>query len=539
MVLITDFFSSRRVQRYGLVLLIACLGFATLPAQDKYVLDLPVESGEYWWGGLTSDAGQMPFPPGYSADLRSNSGNQAQPLLLSSHGRYIWCDSVFRLRVTEDRLELRSDGSDFTVGRAGKTLASAYRAASERFFPFQNELPDPLLFTQPQYNTWIELIYNQNQADILAYARAVIDEGFAPGVLMIDDNWQADYGDWRFRADRFPDPKGMVDSLHAMGFKVMVWICPFVSPDSEVFRYLYEKENALLLDPAQPGEAKMVRWWNGFSALLDLTSAGGEAWLRGVLDGLQSDYGIDGFKLDGGDFPFYYDVLSARPATPAEHAELYARIGLDYALNEYRACWKLGGRGLAQRLRDKSFAWDDLRQLIPGMTFQGLMGYPFACPDMIGGGEYRSFLALDSIDQELIVRSAQVHALMPMMQFSVAPWRVLDAEHLAACRAAAQLHTEFGPEIMTLARAAAQTGEPIVSPLAYHFPDRDYEQVTDQFMLGREILVAPVVEAGQRQRTVRLPPGRWRYVDGQVFEGARTVAVEAPLAVLPYFWRIR
>lgn len=524
---------------YGLACLVAWLGGTGLFAQANYELQLPIEPDEYWWGGLTSDADQMPFQPGYTADLRDNAGNQAQPLLLSSHGRYVWCDSVFRFRVTEEALELYAEGSDFTVGRAGNSLAEAYQAASARFFPFQNELPDSLLFTQPQYNTWIELIYNQNQADIMAYARDIIDQGFPPGVLMIDDNWQVDYGDWRFRADRFPDPKGMVDSLHAMGFKVMVWVCPFVSPDSETFRYLHEKEKALLLDPAQPSEAKIVRWWNGFSALLDLTSPNGEAWFRSVLDGLQTEYGIDGFKLDAGDFPFYYDVLSARPATPAEHSELFARIGLDYALNEYRASWKMGGRGLAQRLRDKSFAWDDLRKLIPGMTFQGLMGYPFACPDMIGGGEYRSFLGLDSIDQELIVRSAQIHALMPMMQFSVAPWRVLDAEHLAACHGAAQLHTEFSDEIMELARTAARTGEPIVTSLAYRYPENSFERITDQFMLGPDILVAPVVERGRKYRRVVLPPGAWRDTSDRVFLGPRVIDVAAPLDVLPYFRRLR
>ena len=51
---------------------------------------------------------------------------------------------------------------------------------------------------------------------------------------------------------------------------------------------------------------------------------------------------------------------------------------------------------------------------------------------MIGGGEFTSFLNQATIDQELIVRSTQVHALAPMMQFSVAPWRVLDAARLAA-----------------------------------------------------------------------------------------------------------
>ena len=85
-------------------------------------------------------------------------------------------------------------------------------------------IPDELLFTHPQYNTWIELMYDQNEEDILEYARAIIDNGYPPGVLMIDDNWQENYGIWKFSPRRFKDPKGMMDELHAMGFKVMLWV---------------------------------------------------------------------------------------------------------------------------------------------------------------------------------------------------------------------------------------------------------------------------------------------------------------------------
>ena len=99
-------------------------------------------------------------------------------------------------------------------------------------------------------------MYDQNEVDILKYAQDIIDKGFPPGVLMIDDNWQEDYGKWEFSTLRFKDPKAMIDKLHAMGFKVMLWICPFISPDSEVFRYL-AKEGMLLLD----GERTQVILW--------------------------------------------------------------------------------------------------------------------------------------------------------------------------------------------------------------------------------------------------------------------------------------
>ncbi len=155
-------------------------------------------------------------------------------------------------------------------------------------------------------------------------------------------------------------------------------------------------------------------------------------WFRSRLDYLQSTYQVDGFKFDGGDSSFYSGVTTLQPASPNAQTELYGKIGLHYPLNEYRAMWKMGGQPLGERLSDKAHSWTDLRKLIPDMILEGLMGYPFSCPDMIGGGEFTSFLPGSTIDQDLIVRSAQCQALMPMMQFSVAPWRVLDETHLNA-----------------------------------------------------------------------------------------------------------
>jgi len=133
------------------------------------------------------------------------------------------------------------------TGRSGKTLAEAQKYVRNTYFPSSGKLPDSLLFTSPQYNPWIELTYNQNQVDVLKYARGIIDHGFPPGVLMIDDTWQEDYSLWKFHPGRFPNPKAMVDSLHEMGFKVMLWICPFVSADQAmIYRRLSELKAFIL-----------------------------------------------------------------------------------------------------------------------------------------------------------------------------------------------------------------------------------------------------------------------------------------------------
>jgi len=377
---------------------------------------------------------------------------------------------------------------------------------------------------------------------VLKYAHAIIDNGFEPGVLMIDDTWQEDYGLWNFHPGRFPDPKKMMEELHRMGFKVMVWVCPFVSADQAVVVRQIMKGKGFLLQKKDgtttwhtARDPAIIKWWNGYSALLDFTNPAAVEWFNDQLDRLVRNFGVDGFKFDAGDMNFYpADALSMKQVTPNRQCELYAQFGLKYPLNEYRACWKMAGQPLAQRLHDKNHKWEDVEKLIPHMLAEGLAGYTFSCPDLIGGGNYVSFLDLNNYDQDLVVRSAQVHALMPMMQFSVAPWRILDPVHLEAIKKATGLRAEYTPLIQELALHSAQSGAPIISSLEYIFPAQGFENVRDQFMLGDKVLVAPVISKSNT-RTVILPKGTWKDETGKKCKGGQSVVIEVPLDRIPVF----
>lgn len=524
--------------------------FANGISQQAKNIQLDFLEGEYWWAGLSSLGYQTPIDQNssFSFDLwGDNKGNQAQPLLLSSKGRYIWSEEPINVNINNGLINVSVRDGEILSGKPGKNLRKAYEFVVENFFPPNGKIPDELLFTQPQYNTWIELTYDQNEEDILKYASAIIDNGYPPGVIMIDDNWQDNYGSWDFSPKRFSDPKGMIDKLHKMGFKVMLWICPFVSPDSEIFRKL-AREGMLILDRERTYEvnwtntqenAAIIRWWNGASACLDLSNPKTQKWFKDRLDYLIQEYGVDGFKFDAGDARFYRDnIVSFKDGIPNDHSTYFAEIGLEYPLNEYRASWKMAGLPLAQRLRDKRHLWEDLRKLIPDQMSQSVMGYAYTCPDMIGGGEYGSFRELSTIDEELIVRSAQVHALMPMMQFSVAPWRILSSENQEICLQMAKLHEKMGDHILDLAHQAAQSGEPIVKPMELAFPGNGYETIIDQFVLGDDIIVTPVLEKESRSRTVILPKGRWKDENGKIYKGNREIKIEVPLKRLPYFKKV-
>lgn len=490
-----------------------------------------------WWAGIISQGQLMPVTDSYEANMISNTyGNQVQPLLLSNHGDVIWSEDPFAFKIENNEVTILESTGEIIRTEAGQTLKSAYQFASKNYFPPQGKLPELLLFSSPQYNTWIELMYDQNQKDILKYAHDLINNGFPPGVLMIDDNWQEDYGKWDFHPGRFSNPKAMIEELHEMDFKVMVWICPFVSPDCDVYRSLASQGAFLKNNTTQKPE--MVSWWNGFSAVLDLSNPVAVKWFKSQLDFLQNEYGVDGFKFDAGDAGFYKNGLSFKNVSPNMQTALFAKIGLDYPLNEYRATWKMGGQPLVQRLRDKAHNWNDLQKLVPSMLLQGIMGYYFNCPDLIGGGEFTSFLKNAVIDQELIVRSAQCHALMPMMQFSVAPWRVLDEKHLEAVKKSVELREKFKNYILEEVKKSAQTGEPAMRSLEYAYPKNGYGKINQQFLIGEKLLVAPIINKGITDKIIHLPKGKWKAFNGKTYKGGKEITVAVNLDTLPYFEKL-
>lgn len=539
--------------RNGLFLLAA--GFAcSVLAGTATVKMAP---GENWWGAANFFGAKMPFTAKTDLEIdlrRNNYHNQCASFLLSDRGRVVWADAQAKFTLKNGEIAVEA-ASDIVVEQGGASLPEAYRHAMRTWFPASGKMPDPLFFSAPQINTWIELTYHQNEKDILAYAQSMLDNGVPAGVLMIDDTWQAGYGDWRFEPTRFRDPKGMVDRLHGMGYKVMLWMCPYVGMDLPAFRRIawgvnpddvrgYPRKGGFFTvkgsKPARNGriDAKPCLWWNGISAFLDFSHPNANAWFAETLDGLARDYGVDGFKLDGADLSAY--LLDDRDASDPQATcgslnNGYAAYALKYPFCEIRNLWRMQQMPVVVRLHDKPHTYEALRRIVADMIGAGLIGQPFICPDMVGGGEWTTFIPGSPFDPELFVRSAQIHALCPMMQFSASPWRVLDAEKQKIVRDTVALRQKFAPAIVALARKAAADGEPILRNLEYNYPGQGYAAVIDQFMMGTDLLVAPQMDKGAASRPVVVPPGTWKADDGTVVVGPKTITVQTPLARLPHF----
>lgn len=476
--------------------------------REASVTHIPILPNEKWYGGAAADGIHQPYTETTDAVLAlapNATPNQCMPLLLSTAGRWLWNDGPFQIVFRDGIIQCPRAAA---LGRTGGGLREAYREAMRRYFPFDGSLPDERLFSGPVYNTWIEFTFDQTQEHVLDYAEQLLANGFLPGVLMIDDGWTDCYGRWSFAASKFSAPRAMLARLHEMGFAVMLWVCPFVTPDAAEYRALAQK--GLLVRRAD-GAPHIANWWNGWSACLDMTNPDACRWLQAQLDRL-TELGADGFKFDAGDSVYYPDGMGDA------QSKAWAAFGRRYPLNEFRAAAHAGGWPLAQRQCDKAHAWDEtgLAALIPDAIVQSLTGYPYLCPDMIGGGEYQSFQSKAALDEELVVRWAQLACLMPMMQFSAAPWRVLSPENLRKVQRAAALRRRYQKRILSLLEACGKTGEPVLRPMAYHFDDPQCLACTDQFLLGERILVAPLLQKGATTRAVYLPAGHWRRSDGSL-----------------------
>ncbi len=510
--------------------------------------------GEHWWGGGIRDAEKQPFDAAtvYSIDLLRQKRTQTAPLFLADTGRFLWSEEPYVIRFDHGTVTAEGE-ADIVLESGGETLREAYFTAMRKYFPFEKDIHTAREFYKyPQFNTWMELTKFQNEKDILAYAEEVVASGYTPGILMIDGTWQKAQGVWEFNPDRFSDPKGMMKRLHELGFIVMLWVSPFVCSEGPVFQELratrqgaegtgeVAARNHLVRN--EKGEIAILKWWSGFSAIYNFNLPDDCAHMGAQLDRLMTEYGVDGFKFDGGSY-LPQEFLNLNSVwggwTFSQLNEAWWRFGSQYKYHEYKDTWKSGGSHVVQRLFDKDHRWvgNGLDCLIPHGIFAGLIGVPFLCPDMVGSGQWTAFL-YGKVDEELFIRSAECSALFPMMQFSALPSRRLSTEGQRICLAMAKLHESLYADIEPLVTHAEQTGEPIIRSLEFVYPHCGYAEIKDEFLLGNDILVAPVVTQGARTREVVFPAGVWRDERGNEFRGPCTAAVDAPLDVLPWFRRI-
>ena len=518
-------------------------------ARQRQVTVVTPLAGEKWWGGILHRGWEMPYGNTPRPIDLGLEGGVTAPFLVSSAGRYVWSDRPFVYAFTNDVLTVASDVEKVEPVVAGTTLREAYLAASAKHFPFNGRTPAELLFAKPQWNNWIEIaIQGMRQTSVDAYTEALARSGFPCGVYIMDGGWLSHNGSYRFHAPDFPESRTRLvvgEDILAVDHVALPVAQHLVlaavgaherrRPDHRLPPLLADAE-----EHAPWVRAGVVWWWSGISCVWDLTYALGWDDYAQTLRRFAAEYGIDGFKWDAGDVgPMARTLRFHDPAKRAvDWAHDYVRVCAElFPYNEYRVGFRTGGMPVMQRLPDVYHRWEAIRRVSGMVQAAGLLGSPYVVADMVGGGEATTYRPGGFFSEKLFVRSCALAALHPMMQFSAAPWRYLSPGNVEICRAFANLHVEFAPYILDLARHAARTGEPIVRTMEYEFPHAGFAKPMTQFMLGPKWLVAPVT-AEDDAVTVELPAGCWTDDLGTVHVGPKTLTLtHVPLGRLPRYAR--
>lgn len=498
-------------------------------------ITIKIYQDELWWGGSVADGWKMPITKSsnYTLDTTVNyTYNQFNGLFVSTAGRYVFFEGGAKIIAKDGILSISDTIGEIDFQEGLCSLREAYLKVANKHFSKQNDIFD-CKFAKPLYSTWLEMLSEPTEDKIIKYVASIANNCFDRSCLIIDDGWMKGYGDWDFDKKKFNSPCSMVDKIHDLGFSVMLWIVPFVDFDVPEFSLLEEK-NALLRETN--GKVASVKWWNGVSAVLDLTSPFAYDWIKNKLQYLKRTYHIDCFKFDAGDAMYY--VAQNKEGMANLQSELWARLAIEYPGSELRACVGLGGELVMQRLSDKKSDWSEegMGGLIGNVIQAGLLGYPYVCADMVGGGQSSDAEKLENADYEFLVRSCQVSALFPINQYSNAVWN--KGEHLKKeVYKYCALRKKYEPYICKLLQDASRTFEPVVRPIVYNFPTYNGDN-TESFMLGDKYLVSPVVKRGSIKKEVFLPADcEWKYND-KIFAGGQKVEIDAGLDVLPIFEKI-
>ncbi len=505
---------------------------------------------------------------GSTFELAHRNSQASVPFVLSDVGYgFLWHNpAVGRATFARNRSEWHAESThqlDYwvTAGSTPAQITAAYAEATGHA-PMMPERG--LGYWQCKLRYW-------NADQLLEVAREHHRRGLPLDVIVADFFHWPHMGDYRFEEEFWPDPAGMVAELRELGVELMVSVWPQVALASENFRQL--RGHNMLVRADRGLDVQMA--FEGPSAFLDVLNPAARRWLAATLQENYGRHGIRTFWLDEAEPEFgVYDYDAYRT-----HLGPYLRVGNLYPqafaravfegqraageteiVNLVRCVWAGSQRfGALAWSGDISSTFEDMARQITAGIHMGVAGIPWFTTDIGGfhGGD-----TADPAFGELLVRWFQLGAFSPVMRMHgdrLPQEPVTAADGSRRLRSGGpnevwsygeevgsilerylRLREDLRPYLREVMRAAHTDGQPVMRGLFHEFPDDPQVwQIDDEYLLGPDLLVAPVIVAGARERDVYLPRGaRWTdAATGAVHRGGGTIRVDAPIEDIPVFLR--
>lgn len=409
--------------------------------------------------------------------------------------------------------------------------------------------------TTPLYQRWI---YGSHQSrwgyytqdEVLDIADKFRELDIPCDVIHMDIDYMNGYRVFTFDDKKFPDVKGLSEKLADRGVKLISIIDPGVKKDEDYFMYKEGMEMDAFAHDTD-GSVYENAVWPGTSVFPDFTKQSVRSWW-GDKTKILLEHGISGIWNDMNEpasfnGPLPDDVQFEYGA----HEKVHNIYGHFMAKATYEGLAKNDGGKRPFVLTRAAYAgsqkycggwtgdnhsiWAHIALSLEQVCNLSVSGLAMCGSDIGGFGS--------DTTPELLVRFYEAAVFVPFFRNHSAmgtrrqePWQ-FDETTIDAVRKTVKLRYRFIPYIYDLAHECEKTGAPIVRPLVYEYPvDKHVRNISDEYMLGSFVLVAPVIAPGKEAREVYLPDGDWYdYYTGEKYSGGRYILADAPLDKVPVF----
>ena len=372
---------------------------------------------------------------------------------------------------------------------------------------------------------------------------------------------------WELDRERYPGWEELVADLEDDGTRIMTYVSPLLADPLEkenVRRNLFrEAERNGYLVKNSDGKPYMGRITDFSAAHVDLSNPAARTWIKDVIKENVAGDGASGWMADFGE-GLPYDAVLHSGADPERYHNRYAE---EWAEVNRAAVRELGrekdlvffnrsGYTRSPRystlfwLGDQMVTWDEhdgIKTAVTGMLTGGLSGYSLNHSDIGGYTAIDSFPLRYHRSKELLQRWSELAAFTPVFRThegnrpEVNHQIYSDEESLRHFSRFAKVYAAWEPYRRELVEEAAETGLPVVRHPFIHYPyDPEVYALQEQFMVGSEFMVAPVLDQGAEWVEVYLPAGRWTHLwSGKVYgtdDGIHTV-VKAPIGEPAVFYK--
>ena len=479
----------------------------------------------------------------------------AQPTFLSS-------EKYFYHSLTTARSEFDFRGANSHVIKTDE-IAPFYIGFGETFPEVMNNLTE-LIGRQPELPDWVfdgHILGIQGGTDIMMEkVENALDHDIPVNGAWIQD-WEGRRvtavgkqlcWNWEWDKELYPDLDKKIKELGEKGVKVLGYINPFLAVEKPLYKEASEKGYTV---KNKDGEDYFVTITTFPAAMVDFTNPDAVEWIKNVIKKNMIDLGLAGWMADFGEYLPTDAVLFS-----GENAELvhntwparWAQINRE-AVEE---AGKLGEimfftrAGYSNTPKYSTMMWcgDNhvdfsidfgLPSVIPAMLSLSVCGFGLSHSDV---GGYTSFFNLKR-SEELYMRWLEMNAFTPVLRGHEGLNPDINAQHDSSERVLnhnakyAKLHVALKPYLKDAVKENSESGLAVVRPLFFHYDEKEAYSEAYEYLLGRDILVAPVLKQGAIAREVYLPDDNWIHLwSGKEYVGGHHT-VSAPIGEIPVFVR--